>query len=271
MITNLRKYIPSASLVAALALGLFAAPSHAQDNQSVALQLENPLSDLVRVPFQYDYDTGFRGDGGMNSFSINVILPFSIGENWKVVSHTVLPALIFDSKWPGDAADDKGTGDFTQSFYFSPKNANSYGVIWGAGAVFKFPTANEDSLGWGQYAIGPAAIVVKQNGRFTYGGMVNHLSTVAGDRDRRPINVTSVQPFASYVTPHATTLKLSSEAFYDWEEKGWAVPILFEVKQTIKLGKQPVQIGAGVRYWATAPERYADGWGWRVGVTFPLQ
>ncbi|MGR3660294.1 MAG: transporter [Paracoccaceae bacterium] len=271
MITNLRKYIPLASLAAALALGLFAAPAYAQDNQDVALQLENPLSDLARLSFQYDYDSGFRGNGGMNSLSMEVILPFSIGENWKVVSHTVLPALAFDSNWPGDAADDKGTGDMTQSFYFSPKSVAANGLIWGVGPVFKFPTANEDSLGWGQYAMGPAAIVLKQDGRFTYGGMINHLSTYAGDRSRRPINVTSVHPFASYVTPQATTLKLSSEAFYDWEEKGWAVPIIFEVKQTIKLGKRPVQIGAGVRYWATAPERYADGWGWRVGITFPLQ
>lgn len=273
MVIRLRKYIPVESLVVSLALafGLFAAPSNAQDNQALALQLENPLSDLVRLPYQFDYDSGYRGDGGLNALFIELVVPFSFGENFRIVSETILPALLSDSNWPGDAKNDEGFGDVTQTFYFTPKSATPNGLIWGAGPVFRLPTATEDSLGSGQLAVGPAGALSVQNGGFTYGGSMSQLWTVAGDTERRNINMTTFQPFASYVTANATTFKLSSDAFYDWEEGGGlAVPITFEVKQMVNFFNQPIQLDAGARYWATSPERYADGWGWSIGVTFPF-
>ena len=34
----------------------------------------------------------------------------------------------------------------------------------------------------------------------------------------------------------------------------------------LKLGRQPLQLQAGVRYWADGPTGGADGWGARLGV-----
>jgi len=33
-------------------------------------------------------------------------------------------------------------------------------------------------------------------------------------------------------------------------------------------GKQPYQIGAGVRYWADSPDNGPEGWGARLQLTF---
>jgi hypothetical protein len=257
------------SLAVVLLLALLSGSAGAKDERALALQLQNPLSELPRLPYQFDYDEGYRGSGGLNALYLEAVVPLNLGDSWRVVSHTNLPALLSDGNWPGDAANDEGFGDIVQSFYFAPVSTNQSGFFWGVGPTIKLPTATEDSLGFGQLAIGPAAILLMQRNGFTYGATFNHLSTVAGDLDRRRINVSSAQPFVSYVTSRATGIKLSSEAFYDWEgDGGLAVPIIFEMSQMVRIGKQPLEISAGVKYWATSPERYADGWGWRIGFTY---
>jgi hypothetical protein len=46
------------------------------------------------------------------------------------------------------------------------------------------------------------------------------------------------------------------------------VPINLQVFQLIKVGKQLMQVGGGVRYWAESPDAGPEGWGLRLNVTF---
>ena len=52
------------------------------------------------------------------------------------------------------------------------------------------------------------------------------------------------------------------------ETDQWSVPINLTLSQLIMIGDQPIQIGAGVRYWAESPENGPDDWGFRLQVTF---
>ncbi len=72
----------------------------------------------------------------------------------------------------------------------------------------------------------------------------------------------------SYTTSDAWTFALNTESTYDWKAEQWSVPINFQVSKLVKFGKQPVNLTAGARYWATAPENVPDGWGFRVAMTF---
>ena len=76
-----------------------------------------------------------------------------------------------------------------------------------------------------------------------------------------------MQPFLTYITPSKTTFALNTESTYDWESKEWSIPINFNVSQMLVLGKRPIQIGAGVRYWAQSTEIGADDWGFRLQLT----
>jgi hypothetical protein len=40
-----------------------------------------------------------------------------------------------------------GLGDFTPTFFFSPKKPTAGGLVWGIGPVFLLPTATDDLLG----------------------------------------------------------------------------------------------------------------------------
>jgi hypothetical protein len=98
--------------------------------------------------------------------------------------------------------------------------------------------------------------------------LVNHIESFAGDNDRAYVSATFLQPFLTYITRTKTTIALNTESTYDWRSDQWSVPINFGVYQLLRLGKQPVQFGAGVRYWADSPDNGPEDWGFRLQLTF---
>lgn len=237
---------------------------HAQED--LAKKLANPISDLISLPIQSNLDFGVGpGDGTISRTNIQPVIPFSISENWNLISRTIIPVIDQEGLAPaGDSLDEFGLGDITQSFFFSPKQSSP---IWGVGPVFLIPTATDELLGTEKFGIGPTAVVLKQQGPWTYGALVNHLWDVAGDDDRDSINASFLQPFLSYILPTKTTLTLNTETTYDWSNDQWIVPINFQVSQLFKVGDQPMQAFIGARYYAEKPTEGPE-WGIRFGLTF---
>lgn len=165
---------------------------------------------------------------------------------------------------------ESGLGDVVQSLFFSPKAPTSGGIIWGVGPVMLLPTATDDMLGAEKWGIGPTAVALRQTGPWTYGALFNHIQSFAGDGDRADVSATFLEPFLAYNTKTRTTLALSTESTFDWEADQWSVPINLSVKQLMKVGKQPLQIGGGVRYWAESPAGGPEGWGTiRIDLSLP--
>ena len=83
------------------------------------------------------------------------------------------------------------------------------------------------------------------------------------------VNATFLQPFVSYTTKKATTFTLNTESTYDWEDEQWTVPVNLMVQQLVKIGKQPVALTVGGRYYAEKPDGGPD-WGLRFAVILPV-
>jgi hypothetical protein len=231
----------------------------------LANKLNNPVADLISVPFQFNYDTGFGPRNG-DKYTLNIqpVIPFSISDDWNLITRTIMPVIAQEALSDTINGQD-GLGDITQSFFFSPKQPID-GWIIGVGPAFLWPTATSHELGSGKWGVGPTAVFLRQDQGWTYGALVNHIWSYAGQSDRDEVNATFLQPFVAYTFPTATTLTLNTESTYDWTHKDWTVPINLVVSQVVRFGKLPVSFGLGGRYYADSPSGGPE-WGLRFVVT----
>jgi len=244
------------------------------ESTEAAKKLANPIAAMISVPFQYNYDSdiGEYDKGSRSTLNIQPVIPFSLNEDWNLISRTILPVI-----WQDDIAYDpisgigtgsqSGFGSIVQSLFFSPKAPTANGWIWGAGPVFLVPTATNDLLGGDQWGAGPTAVGLKQDGHLTYGALANHIWSFAEDTNAK-ISRTFLQPFFAYVTDDAVTYSINTETTYDWESEDWSVPINVAASKVLKVGSQLISLQLGARYWAVsdAPST-PEGWGIRATVT----
>lgn len=241
-------------------------PARPDAEQELAKKLANPISSLVSVPFQQNYDCCFGPkDAYRYSLNIQPVIPFSLNEDWNLIVRTIVPVVYQEAPAAGF---DSGFGlsDTEQSFFLSPAQSLD-GITWGVGPVFLWPTATSSELGTGKWGAGPTGVILKQHGGWTYGALANHIWSYAGHSDREAVSQSFVQPFLTYTFPDTTALSLSSESSYDWTSEQWTVPINAGISKVFKFGEQRISLGVSARYYAEAP---SDGpkWGARFVTTF---
>lgn len=238
---------------------------------SLAQQLANPIAALISVPFQnnFDFGAGPNGDGFQWKMNVQPVIPLSLNETWNLITRTIIP-VVSQSDVGGTRLNPSGSqtglSDTVFSAWFSPKEANSSGWIWGVGPAMLIPTGTDTLLTSNQWAAGPTVIALKQSGKFTYGALVNHLWSYAGTGGRSRVNTTFIQPFVSYLPGDGWTYSLNTESSYDWTGSQWTLPINLMAAKMITIGKMPTQWQLGARYYAAKADQGPE-WGLRFGVT----
>ena len=237
----------------------------AQSSDSdLAKQLANPVSSLISIPFQSNYDCCFGpNDASRYLLNIQPVVPITLNPDWNLIVRTILPVISMGSPAP-TIPSSTGLGDTTQSFFFSPSQPVN-GVTWGVGPVFLWPTGN-NVFGSQKWGAGPTAVILKQQGGWTYGALVNHIWSYAGKSGVSDVNSTFLQPFLNYTFPDSTGIAVNTESTYDWITKQWTVPINLMVSRIFKIGDQRVQFQVGPRFYAVRPAGGPD-WGARFNMT----
>jgi hypothetical protein len=258
-------------------------PDQAAEADKLAKQLANPISSLISVPFQANEDWGFGPTGNGYKFTLNIqpVVPISISKDWNLIVRTILPIvsqhdLFYFANLPKDSPlqpqnrSQDGLSDTTQSFFFSPKKPGPFGLIWGIGPAFLYPTGTHPLLDTGTFSIGPTVVVLEQIGELTVGALMNQLWSVVISEDRSSVSQMFLQPFAAYTTKTHTTFTISTESTANWNATSadgkWTVPLIFQISQILKIGKQPISLQIGGKYYADSP-RYGPNWGVRFNLT----
>lgn len=253
------------------ALVSYGSSASAQESQDeIAKKLNNPIADLVSVPFQFNFDHNIGPMNEAERWSLNIqpVIPVSISPDWNVVSRTIVPIIGLNDVPPGN--EESGLGDIFQSFFFSPKEPTATGWIWGVGPALLFPSASDELLGAEKWAAGPTAVFLRQDSGWTYGALSNHVWSYAGEDDREDVSATFLQPFLAFTTKTFTTLTINTESTYDWQQENWSAPVNLLATQLFKIGNQPMSIQIGARYWIDSPDSGPEGWGFRIAYTLVI-
>ena len=259
-------------LTAAVSAETTAAPAQSEDELSK--KLANPLASMISVPFQNNFDWGGGPDGDGFQWKMNVqpVIPVSLNDDWNLIIRTIIP-VISQKDIAGTKANPSGTqtglGDVVASAWLSPAQPSKGGWITGVGVASLIPTGTDSDnfLGGNQWGLGPTVVALKQVGKFTVGGLANHLWNVGGTDGRPEVNATFIQPFVSYIPGGGRTLSLNTETTYDWNSEQFTIPINLMYSEMFQIGEQHAQWQIGARYYAEKPEGGPD-WGLRAGLTF---
>jgi hypothetical protein len=98
----------------------------------LARAVQNPVANLISVPFQNNtaYNFGPR-DRTQNVHNIRPVIPFSVNEDWNLITRTIFPIVSQPSFVRGQDRQN-GIGDTTLSLFASPVKPAAGRLIWGA-------------------------------------------------------------------------------------------------------------------------------------------
>lgn len=219
--------------------------SSAQGTSEIAKQAQNPIANVISVPFENDFNpqTGIHKE---NSYVLEMkpVVPFKLSNDWILITRTIIPVIQVPDLAPS-VHGTTGLGDIQESLFLSPKKAGP--VIWGAGPAISFPTATQSILGTKKLSVGPNLVVLRSQGHWLFGTLAQNLFSVAGPSARPNVNQMLLQPFVNYNLRHGWYLTSSPIITANWEVKRdqrWTVPVGGGAGRIIHLGKQPVNVYA---------------------------
>lgn len=261
----------SAALTAAAPL----AASEKESGGGLRAATQNPISALISLPFKFTFDNGAE-NGDANTLNIQPVVPMTVGD-WNLVSRAIVPLInapggitgLPDNPGVGEPVDKgrtSGLGDINYTLFFNPLETKGR-LIWGAGPSITMPTASDDRLGSGKWSGGASVVGLTQPGWGTYGTLLRHLWSFAGDGDRRDVNQSLIEPFVNYNLEKGWYLISDSVITVDWKaESGDEVtlPLGGGVGKIFKIGNQAMNSRVEAYYNIVHPDAGPD---WTIGGT----
>ena len=236
--------------------------SGGQDAAELAKAAQNPVGSLISLPFQnnMNFDVG-PDDRTQNVMNIQPVYPFSLNDDWNLVTRTILPVI----SQPAPGTDrTNGIGDLNISLFFAPKKPGKW--VWGAGPILFFPTASDDVLGTDKYSAGASLVVLTMPGNWVVGGLVSQWWSYAGDDDAADDSSFLLQPIINYNYPGGWYLTSVPIITANWEADSgdqWTVPLGGGIGKIVKFDNfPPLNISTQFFYNVVKPTGGAD-WTWR--------
>lgn len=264
--------LSSVLLMSMAILGSVAPNASAQESAAaLAKAAQNPIASMISLPLQNNttFNVGPE-DKTLNVLNIQPVWPFSVGENWNVITRTILPVI--SQPGFGGQSRENGVGDINFTSFFSPKDSGKW--TWGAGPTVVLPTASDDRLGNDNWQGGASFVALTMPGQWVVGGLVSNVwSLGGGGADDPDINQMVIQPFINYNFPDSGGWYFSTAPIItaNWEADDssdtWTVPLGGGFGKIFKVGKQPLNAQFQAFYNVVKPDNAGD-WQMRLQLQF---
>ncbi|MFV0238372.1 MAG: neuromedin U [Flavobacteriales bacterium] len=216
------------------------AQKQTNEGSDLANKIQNPVAELISVPFQNNIDFG---DRNTNTLNIQPVLPFKINEKWNLITRTIIPVISSPTEFDNRT---NGIGNITLSTLLTPANSSNF--IWGVGPSFMFPSFT-NGLGYEKLGIAPSLVGIYQKNGWTYGTILQNFFGISGPSDATDLNLFYSQVFITKNLKNGWYINSSPIITANWEAKSdqtWSIPLGAGTGKLFTLGKIPVnaQIGA---------------------------
>ncbi|MBN8465701.1 neuromedin U [Corallococcus exiguus] len=235
--------------------------------QDLVKATQNPVANLISVPFQDNLDLGIGPfHRARNTLNIQPVIPVPLTERWLLVNRLILP-LVWQPNAAADTGGTFGLGDTSATFFISPRKPGA--LIWGVGPALLLPTATADVLGTGKWSVGPSIVALLQPDPWTFGVLANNVWSAFGSGDRPAVNQLLLQYFINYNLPKGWYLTSAPILTANWkaDSDAWVVPFGGGVGKVFKLGRQPLN-GSVSAFWNAVRPDAAPDWQLRAQLSF---
>ena len=246
-------------------------PAQAEEESELAKQTQNPVADLISIPFQNNMNFGLEPNHRtQNVLNIQPVIPLNLNKDWNLITRTIMP-IIKQPDLRTTSDDTWGLGDINMSLFISP--AKGEGLIWGLGPVLQFPTGTDEVLSSRKWAAGPAGVGLFMHGPWVIGLLANNLWSYAGNNDRKDVSQFLAQYFVNYNLPDAWYLTSSPIITANWEAEGkgnkWTVPVGGGFGKVFRIGKLPFNGNVSAFANVVRPDAGPD-WTFRIQLALLL-
>jgi hypothetical protein len=243
------------------------APALASDEESLAKQSQNPVGDIISLPFEYNVDFGVGPEETeVHSLTLKPVYPVNLGE-FNLINRFILPVVHQGERVKGEGSE-SGLGDFTYQGFISPAKPSK--VIWGLGPVITIPTHTDNRFGTDRWSGGPAALALTAPGHWLFGALAQHFWSFAGNSNDDKVNLSSLQYFINYNMDDGWYLTSGPTMTANWEADSsdrFKIPLGGGVGRLVRFGKLPVDFKAQGFWNVEKPEGAAD-WTMQLQVKF---
>lgn len=235
----------------------------------LAKQTQNPVADLISVPFQnnFNFNAGTQDDM-VWIMNVQPVIPIHLTEDWNLITRTIVPIINQPSLAPGmDSA--FGMGDINPSLFLSPAKAK--GFIWGAGVTTTLPTATVSEIGSGQWSMGPTAVALYMEGHWVLGALANQQWSMVG-WSHTPYNAMLIQPFVNYNISNGwyiSSAPIITGNFSAGDGNHWTVPVGAGIGKLWRIGKIGLPLNTQiVPYYNAVTPDFGPDWQLRFQFQF---
>ncbi|MEG9437783.1 neuromedin U [Edaphobacter sp. HDX4] len=229
------------------------APAAEPNATDLAKTTQNPVGDIVSIPFQFNFNNGGAyQDQTFFNLNFQPVIPIHLNNKVTLISRTIVP---INSIPTGDGTSSSGVGDINQQTYFTP--ARPHKVIVGVGPSFSFPTATASPAKTGTWGGGFAAVLLSMPGPWVIGSLFQQIWPMSDSGGAPRTNAFLWQYFINYNFGKGWALATAPSMTANWDAASgqkWTVPVGGGISRTLVFQKQPMTLGFQYYYNAMRPD-----------------